>query len=184
MGFPMSASQDASVEYNQLKIKICDFFHLDAFGCFLTVVRIMIHFTIFKALCHSWLLLKIEIYFQLRWAAQGVKLSLHAYVRMCITLFFFLKASQRHSSDPRATNICIYTFISPHPLWYPQIQEQKQKRLIQVGYPCLKTRTGMNDRTYSANVMEYSWVASVWMHLADKIISEVTEMLPWIQQSW
>jgi hypothetical protein len=35
----MSASQDASVEYNQLNIKICDFFPLGAFGCFLTSVR-------------------------------------------------------------------------------------------------------------------------------------------------
>jgi hypothetical protein len=33
----MSASQHASVEYKQLNIKICDFFPLDAFGCFLTV---------------------------------------------------------------------------------------------------------------------------------------------------
>jgi hypothetical protein len=35
----MSASQDASVEYDQLNIKICDFFPLGAFGCFLTVCR-------------------------------------------------------------------------------------------------------------------------------------------------
>ena len=34
----MSAYQDASVEYDQLKIKICDFFHLGAFGCFLTTM--------------------------------------------------------------------------------------------------------------------------------------------------
>jgi hypothetical protein len=32
----MSAYQDASLEYNQLNIKICDFFPLGAFGCFLT----------------------------------------------------------------------------------------------------------------------------------------------------
>ena len=35
----MSASQDASVEYNQLNIKICDFFPLGAFGCFLTLLE-------------------------------------------------------------------------------------------------------------------------------------------------
>ena len=35
----MSAPQDASVEYNQLNIKICDFFPLGAFVCFLTWVR-------------------------------------------------------------------------------------------------------------------------------------------------
>ena len=38
MFFPMSAYQDASLEYNQLNIKICDFFPLGAFGCFLTNV--------------------------------------------------------------------------------------------------------------------------------------------------
>jgi hypothetical protein len=32
----MSASQDASVEYGQLKINIYDFFPLGAFDCFLT----------------------------------------------------------------------------------------------------------------------------------------------------
>ena len=37
--FPMSASQDTSVEYNQLNIKICDFFPLGAFGCFLTNIQ-------------------------------------------------------------------------------------------------------------------------------------------------
>ena len=39
MVFPKSASQDASVEYTQSKMKICDFFHLGAFGCFLTHVK-------------------------------------------------------------------------------------------------------------------------------------------------
>ena len=34
----MSASQDASVEYGQLKINIYDFFPLGAFDCFLTAV--------------------------------------------------------------------------------------------------------------------------------------------------
>ena len=33
---PISAFQDASVEHNQLYIKICDFFHVGAFPCFLT----------------------------------------------------------------------------------------------------------------------------------------------------
>ena len=33
----MSASQDASVEYGQLKINIYDFFPLGAFDCFLTI---------------------------------------------------------------------------------------------------------------------------------------------------
>ena len=32
----MSAYQDASVKYNQFNFKICDFFSLGAFGCFLT----------------------------------------------------------------------------------------------------------------------------------------------------
>jgi hypothetical protein len=36
MFFHKSAYQDASVEYNQLNIKICDFFPLGVFGCFLT----------------------------------------------------------------------------------------------------------------------------------------------------
>jgi hypothetical protein len=36
----MSAYQDASVEYNQLNIKICDFFPLGAFGCFLTDIQL------------------------------------------------------------------------------------------------------------------------------------------------
>ena len=40
MFFPMSAYQDASLEYNQLNIKICDFFPLGAFGCFLTPLNI------------------------------------------------------------------------------------------------------------------------------------------------
>jgi hypothetical protein len=35
----MSAYQDASLEYNQLNIKICDFFPLGAFGCFLTLAN-------------------------------------------------------------------------------------------------------------------------------------------------
>ena len=35
----MSASQDASVEYKRLNIKICDFFPLGAFGCFLTIFK-------------------------------------------------------------------------------------------------------------------------------------------------
>ena len=35
----MSASPDASVEYHQLNIKICDFFPLGAFGCFLTALK-------------------------------------------------------------------------------------------------------------------------------------------------
>jgi hypothetical protein len=38
MFFSMSAYQDASLEFNQLNIKICDFFPLGAFGCFLTNV--------------------------------------------------------------------------------------------------------------------------------------------------
>ena len=45
MGFPMSASQDASVEYNQLKINVCKLFHLGAFGCFIT----LLHLTITRA---------------------------------------------------------------------------------------------------------------------------------------
>ena len=46
--FPMSASQDASVEYNQLNIKICDFFPLGAFGCFLTnpMLSVSVYFSL------------------------------------------------------------------------------------------------------------------------------------------
>ena len=36
MFFPISAYQDASVEYNHLNIKIGDIFSLGALGCFLT----------------------------------------------------------------------------------------------------------------------------------------------------
>ena len=38
MFFPKSLSQDASEEYTQLNIKICDFSHLGTFGCSLTGV--------------------------------------------------------------------------------------------------------------------------------------------------
>jgi hypothetical protein len=40
MFFPMSAYQDASLEYNQLNIQSCDFFPLGAFGCFLTNMKL------------------------------------------------------------------------------------------------------------------------------------------------
>ena len=44
----MSASQDASVEYNHLNIKICDFFQLGAFGCFLTDTHYVVIFKLLK----------------------------------------------------------------------------------------------------------------------------------------
>ena len=47
----MSASQDVSEEYNQLNIKICYFFPLGAFGCFLTTAASPILYMQWNASC-------------------------------------------------------------------------------------------------------------------------------------